>query len=204
MEKRKKRGFRKLKLCACLDDKYPVTICTLPDGTKNQPIAQDKELDIAVFDLEPYKAYIGEHKKLAILNAEPKIQIKEKDWVGIVGHPGRFRVEVKNGVQYGREPYCGYISSVSGCKFQVDFTRIMDFDRNLLIKKWSRKKLPTRGISGSPCFIVQPNHKLSLVGFVTEHHGWKSIPNNFVQVTMSDCINEDGTLKPADSFHHHQ
>ena len=190
-----------LKLCACFDDKYPVPICTLPDGTENKPIDKNEKLDIAVFDLEPFKAYCGKHKMCAILNSEQQIQIKEKDAVGIVGHPGRFRVEVEQGISFGREPYVGFISSISGYKFLVDFTRVMDFDRNLLVKKWDKENAVTGGISGSPCFFIQPNYQPSLIGFVTDHVGWESVPENYVQVTMSSCINEDGTLKTADSFY---
>jgi hypothetical protein len=196
----KRKEIPSLKLCACFDGKYPVPICTLPDGTDNEPIAQNEKLDIAVFNLEPFKAYCGENT-CAILNAEPQIQIKEKDAVGIVGFPGRFRVDVPQGTSYGREPYCGFISSVSGYRFYVDFTRMMDFERNLLIKKWDWKNIVTSGISGSPCFIIQPNYQLSLIGFVTGHRGFESVPENYVQVTTSNCINEDGTLKTADSFY---
>ena len=196
----KRKEIPGLKLCACFDDKYPVPICTLPDGTENKPVAENKELDIAVFDLGPFKTYCGEHKMCAILNSEPQIQIKEKDAVGIVGQPGRFRVEVEQGIRFGRELYFGFISSISGCKFLVDFTRLMDFDRNLLVKKWDKENIVTSGISGSPCFIIQPNYQLSLIGFVTGHRGWESIPENYVQVTMSNCINEDGTLKDPDSL----
>jgi hypothetical protein len=190
-----------LKLCACFDDRYPVPICTLPDGTDNEPIDKDEKLDIAVFDLEPFKAYCGEHKMCAILNSGPQIQIKEKDTVGIVGQPGRFRVEVEQGISFGREPYIGFISSISGYKYFMDFTRVMDFERNLLVKKWDRNNIVTKGISGSPCFIILPNYQLSLIGIVTAHVGWDSVPDNFVQVTTSNCINEDGTLKTADSFY---
>lgn len=190
-----------LKLCACFDDRYPVPICTLPDGTDNEPIDKNEKLDIAVFDLEPFKAYCGEHKRCAILNSEPQIQIKEKDAVGIVGHPGRFRAEVEQGISFGREPYFGFISSISGCKFFVDFTKVMDFERNLLVKKWDRDNIVTKGISGSPCFIILPNYQLSLIGIVTAHVGWDTVPDNYVQVTTSNCINEDGTLKPVSSFY---
>ncbi len=192
---------RDLKLCACFDDKYPVPICTLPDGTENKPIAANKDLDVAVFDLEPFKAYCSEDKACAILNSGPNFKIKEKDAVCIVGYPGRFRAEVENGISFGREPYSGFISSISGYKFLVDFTRVMNADRNLLVKKWDRENIVTKGISGSPCFSIQPNYQLSLIGFVTDHLGWDSVPDNYVQVTASNCISEDGTLKPLGSFY---
>ena len=197
----KRKEIPSLKLCACLDDKYPVSICTLPDGTETEPIDKDEKLDIAVFDLEPFRGYCGQNKRCAILNSEPQIQIKDKDAVGIVGHPGRFRVEVEQGIAFGREPYVGFISSRSGYKFFVDFTNVMDFDRNLLIKKWDREHTVTRGISGSPCFSIHANYQTSLIGFVTDHVGWESVPENYVQVTTSNCKNEDGTLKTADSFY---
>ena len=57
------------------------------------------------------------------------------------------------------------------------------------------------GVSGGPCFVVRRDYEPYLIGFVTEHVGFSSVEDNFLQLTTSNCINEDGTIKPASSFY---
>jgi hypothetical protein len=53
--------------------------------------------------------------------------------------------------------------------------------------------------SGWPV-LIRPRLADFEVNGDTDHVGWNIVPDNYVQVTTSNCINEDGTLKTANSF----
>jgi len=189
-----------LKLCACFDDRYPVAICSTSEGTPTEPIAQDKDLDIAVFDMEPFLSFCSGDKNFFIPNYGPQSQVNVNDLVAIIGHPGNERFDSEIGLFFGRKPYCAYVSGISGYKIRVDFTRVMSLDRELTAKQ-SDEKPATAGVSGSPCFVVRQDYEPYLIGFVTDHVRYELSEHNYLQMTSATCINEDGTLKPTSSFY---
>jgi hypothetical protein len=184
-----------LKLCGCFDDKTPTEFCTLPDGTANKPIDQDKQMDIAVFDMKPFERYIN-HKNFFSPNRFPQSIANVNDLVAIIGCPGRQRIDLGHSVFWGRQPYIGIVSEIKDFKIKVDFTRMMSLNRELTINPEDEKPA-TSGTSGCPCFVFRADYKPYLIGFVTEHHiRFK----NEVEITTAQCINEDGTLKAPMSF----
>ena len=193
LEERKKTPG--LKLCGCFDDKYPVPICTLPNGKENKPIDQDKQLDIATFDMKPFAGYVGK-KNYFFPNHLPHSIANINDAVAIIGCPGKQRIDLGHAVGWGRQPYIGFISEINGFKIKVDFSKMMSLNRELTINPEDQKPA-TAGISGCPCFVFRPDYKPYLIGFVTEHHIQFK---NEVQITCANCINEDGTLKSPMSF----
>jgi len=88
LEERAKRPG--LKLCGCFDDRTPVPFCTLPDGTENKPIDQDKQLDIATFDMKPFEHYVR-GKNFFFPNHIPESIVNQNDAVAIIGCPGILR-----------------------------------------------------------------------------------------------------------------
>ena len=188
LEKRKQ--IPGLKLCGCFDDRYPTPFCTLPDGTENKPIDQDRLLDIATFDMKPFEHYVRQ-KNFFFSNHIPHSIVNRNDAVAIIGCPGEQRIDLGHAVQWGRQPYIGigFVSEISGFKIMVDFTRMMSLNRKLTINP-NDKDPATAGTSGCPCFVFRSDYKPYLIGFVTEHHIQFK---NEVQITCSNCISEDGT-----------
>jgi hypothetical protein len=189
-----------LKLCASFGQKYPIQICTLPDGAKLEPIDLDRELDLATFDMTPFASELSD-KHFAVLNYDIERQIKVKDLVAIVGYPGFLRIDIDEGLLFGREPFILFIHTIiSRCKFRVDLTRAMSEDRELTVTE-TNKEYRLGGISGAPCFCLNSDFEPVLVGFVTNHIYQMDKPENYLQITTSNCINEDGTIKPANLFY---
>jgi len=186
------------KLCTCLDQKTPIELCTLFDGTKLRPIDQNKELDIATFDFTPFLSACTDQHFFRIGTGEEN-QLKEQDPVAIIGYPGKHRSEWDDGIKYGRVPYLGFAASISGHKIMVDFTRMMSQQRELTIKKGDDKNA-LGGVSGGPCFLVKRDYEPVLIGFVTEHINFSMAEVNFLQITSSKCIDENGKITPSDSF----
>jgi len=191
-ERAKKPG---LQLCGCFDDKTPTEFCTLPDGTANTPIDQDRQLDIATFDMTPFRHHV-KGKNFFYPNHIPYSIVNLNDPVAIIGCPGKQRIDLGHVVGWGRQPYIGFVTEISSFKIKIDFTGMMSLNRELTIDPHDEKP-STAGISGCPCFVFRPDYKPYLIGFVTEH------PIKFkneVHITCSSCINEDGTLKAPMSF----
>jgi hypothetical protein len=191
-ERAKKPGLR---LCACFDDRTPIPFCTLPDGTENKPIDQDKQLDIATFDMKPFEHYVRD-KNCFFPNHFPQSIVNQNDAVAIIGCPGKQRIDLGHAVGWGRQPYIGFVSEISGFKIKVDFTRMMSLNREMTINPKDEKPA-TSGTSGCPCFVFRADYKPYLIGFVTEQHIQF---RNEVQITCANCISEDGTLKSPMSF----
>jgi hypothetical protein len=147
--------------------------------------------------MEPFRAACEKDISFFIPNCGSVSALKEQDAVAIIGFPGKYRDDADEGIYFTREPYIGFASSISGYKMMVDFTTMMSPDRELTVKQ-DDKKPATSGVSGGPCFVVRPDYEPYLVGFVTDH--LKFSESNFVQLTTSNCINDDGTLKSASSF----
>jgi hypothetical protein len=190
-----------LELYACFDDKHAVRICTKIDGTQTEPIDQNKKMDIAVFDMEPFQEFLGEQDKNFFYPVtNPVSQFTPNDLVGIIGSPGKERFETEKGTCFVRKPYFAYVLATSGFTIRVDFTRVMSFDRELTYKQGDEKPA-TAGISGGPCFLINTDYKSYLLGIVTDHVCYEDRPENYLTVTTANCINEYGTLKTPDSFY---
>jgi hypothetical protein len=185
-----------LKLCGCFDDKTPVPFCTLPDGTANKPIDQDKRMDIATFDMKPFENHIS-NKHFFSPNRFPQSIVNINDMVVIIGCPGKQRKDLGHAIIWGRQPYIGFVSQIQDFRIKVDFSKMMSLNRELVINP-KDKDPATAGTSGCPCFVFRSDYKPYLIGFVTEHHIQFK---NEVEITTASCINEDGTLKAPDSFY---
>lgn len=184
-----------LKLCGCFDDKTPVPFCTLPNGTANKPLDQDKAMDIATFDMKPFESLIGP-KNFFVPNHLPQSSVNVNDTVAIIGCPSKQRKDLGHSVLWGCQPYIGFVSQVQDFNIKVDFSKMMSLNRELTINP-NDKSPATAGISGCPCFVFRQDYEPYLIGFVTEH----TIKfRNEVKITTSSCINEDGTLKSPMSY----
>ena len=190
-----------LELYACFDDKHAVCISSKIDGTQTKPIDQNEKMDIAVFDMESFQEFLGEHGKNFFYPLTiPISEFTANDLVGVIGSPGKQRIQTEKGIGWARQPYFAYVSATSGFTIRVDFTRVMSLDRELTHKQGD-KKPATAGVSGGPCFLIHTDYKSYLLGIVTDHVCYEDRPDNYLTVTTANCINENGTLKTPDSFY---
>ena len=158
-------------------------------------------MDITVFDMEPFREHLGDQNKYFFYPViGPVSQFTPNDLVGVIGSPGKQRIETAKGTGFARQPYFAYVSATSGFTIRVDFTRVMSFDRELTYKQGD-KKPATAGVSGGPCFLITTDYKAYLMGIVTDHVYYEDRQDNYLTVTTASCINEDGTLKTPDSFY---
>jgi hypothetical protein len=178
--KQRRRGDPQLRMRIGLDSNQTVVF------SPGRPLGEDRELDIATFDLEPLLAACPERKFYPF---DPKTapRVAKGDRIFFVGYPGAFRCATDKGVQSGSVVYDICVSDVSGPKFLADISKA--HIRYELKPKLSEELNPHGGISGSPCFLVQKHVQVRLVAFVTAE--WKSS----LMFTHANCINQDGTIR---------
>lgn len=172
-------GFRqerlddpKLQMCIWVGQKHPVVFA--PD----KALGEDRDLDIATFDMEPLLAACGE-RKFYPLNQNPARQVAKGDVVYFIGFPGHLRQVVNGALGWGRSSYGLRVCSVDSSEFGADVS-------NLSIPQELYK-----GISGCPCFLVRSGRAIQLVGFA------RGVWSNYLRFTHARCLNADGTLKKA-------
>jgi len=187
----------KCKLCVCLDERSPVVFSEFADGTKIEPIDQNKELDIATFDMSPFLSAC-KGRRFFKLDTGVGGQLKEQDAVAIIGYPGKFRTELEEGISFGNVPHIGFASSISGYFFVMDFTRMMSINRELDMHHKSEKH-QYGGISGGPCFMFGRDYEPVLVGIVSDNLKFSFGELDIIKITSTSCIDEDGKLRPAAS-----
>jgi hypothetical protein len=158
-----------LNLCVCLDRNPPVIL------DQGQLIDQDKQLDIATFDIEPLlAACVG--RKFYPLNQNSACRLKNGDPLAFVGYPGKFRSATDEGVQFGRMLHGVSVSDVSNLRVAAKISKAHG------------------GISGTPCFLVRSGKPSLLVGFATEE-GF-----GILWFTHAHCLNVDGTINKMPNF----
>lgn len=161
----------KLEMCLGVDNER------LPVFSPEKPIDMDKDLDIAVFDMEPFLSVCG-HSRFYPLTESPPEKIKGGDPLVIIGFPGHYR-QPKDGVlHFGRNTFAIQVSGFNddGSKFLSDLERAVSLPPAL------------GGISGSPCYLYRPPRQLNLVGFST------GVWMNVLSFTHARCLNADGTI----------
>ena len=158
-----------LQMCICLDRNNPVVFA--PD----KPIGEDRDLDIATFDMEPLlPACSG--RAFYPLNQNPARRVSKGDVVFFIGFPGHLRRVVDGALGFGRSPFGLRVCSVDGLEFHADVSNI------------STRGDKFKGISGCPCFLVREGRPILLVGFA------RSVWTNYLRFTHARCLNPDGTI----------
>jgi hypothetical protein len=143
----------------------------------NKLIDEDKQLDIATFDVEsPLPACGG--RKFYRLNESPPRRVAKGDVLFFIGFPGHLRRIVDGAVGFGRSPFgvCASGCNQNGSKF---------------VSNISNLKIPSDelgGISGCPCFLVRKMKPIQLVGFAS------GVSMNLLHFTHARCLNRDGTI----------
>jgi hypothetical protein len=159
-----------LQMCISVGQKHPVVFA--PD----KALSEDRDLDIATFDMEPLLAACGE-RKFYPLNQNPARQVAKGDVVYFIGFPGHLREVVNGTLGWGRSSYGLRVCSVDRSEFGADVSHL------------SIPQEQYKGISGCPCFLVRSGRPIQLVGFA------RGVWSNYLRFTHACCLNADGTLK---------
>jgi hypothetical protein len=161
---------------------------------ERHPIAEDKSLDIVVFDMEPLKT-LCEGLQFYPLHQKPPPPLVKGSRIVVLGNQGIHR----SGLEFGLTHYALEVSDVGqdGARFLARMAGLKT--RQIQPPARPKEDTPHSGISGSPCFLVAANGVCSLVGFASEVSLPQGIPSNggleLLQCTHANCLNEDGTIK---------
>lgn len=170
-----------VRMCVCLDKQRPVVF------DQNHPIDQDSALDLATFDISPVLAACR-GRQFYNLAQNPAPRVKVRDKLVLLGNQGQFRFGSEQGLTFGTTTYACEVSDVSGLRVIADLSKARN---KFVVEAVGRPKpntSPHGGISGSPCFLVQGDRPVRLIGFVTDD--WL----NSLWFTHARCLNPDGTL----------
>ena len=175
-----------VRLCVCLDRKSPVVF------DQNEPIDQDAKLDVAVFDISPVLEACG-GRQFYNFAQNPPPRVKTGDKLILIGDQGIFRSGSEQGLSFGATTYACEVSDVSGLRILADLSEAARSFVMPPVRTPQSNASPRGGISGSPCFLLQDNQLLRLVGFVTDDC------LDILWFTHARCLNPDGTInKMAD------
>lgn len=161
-----------LQMCICLDQRNPVVFAP------EEPLGEDRELDIVTFDMEPLLEACG-GRTFYPLNQKPARKVAKGDVLFFIGFPGNLRCVIDGALGFGRSPYALRAHSMDNMRFYSDVSNVI------------KQSEQFGGISGCPCFVVQEDKPIRLAGFATSK--WKE----FLVFTHARCLNHDGTIDPV-------
>ena len=152
------------------------------------PIACDRDMDLAAFDVEELLPYFTQRKFFPV-QSFPIRQVREKDIVAFLGYPGKGKrlSEYVGDFQYSSFGFS--VTSVGKHGFVIhhgEGKRHMVDNSGRTIDDFELK-----GISGSPCYKLSSSLKPSLVGFVKEG----KTTDGSIFVAHASFIQFDGTLR---------
>jgi hypothetical protein len=148
------------------------TVVFAPDSA----IGEDRELDIATFDMEPLLGAFG-GSKFYDLTQNPVREVAKGDVLFFIGFPGHLRRVIDGVAIFGRSPYGVSVCGVDGWRFYSDITDVAMHQDEL------------GGMSGCPCFLVRWGKPIQLVGFATH-----VLMRNLLFFTHARCLKPDGTI----------
>ncbi len=161
---------------------FPVLLPNKP------PIASDKDMDLAVFDMEELISYTGK-RRFFPLNKFPPERARPRDVVAFLGYAGEGK-QLSESVGNFRYSFFGLsVTAVSSSAFMI--TRGDDKRRLLDNSGHQVADFELKGISGSPCYRLSRSPQLELVGFVKAGQSTESS----LFVAHASFIQPDGTLR---------
>jgi hypothetical protein len=166
-----------------------LSICAPPgvlvDLKSIQPIDQNKALDLATFDMEPYLDQCPESEFSQLRHIHLQ-RVRPGDPIVFTGYPGRIDGNTAIGTRFRRQAYAVFAHDVSHSRIVVDMSGVMTYGE----KPGPRKPLP--GVSGSPCYLLRPNMTMELVAFASEE-GQKGL-QDILLLSRTTSLNTDGTF----------
>jgi len=172
------------------DPQLQMFVCPYPGTTffslgAIRPIDEDRELDLAIFNVEPFIDQLDESEFCPLYRSSLP-RVKKFDALAFIGFPGKIEASTSIGVRFNRVPFITFAYDVTDRQIMSDMSRMFS------ISKESGAKTPPKarpGISGSPCYVVRPNLSIELVGFATQE------AYELLRFTLASLINSDGTIK---------
>jgi hypothetical protein len=166
------------KLCMCLNSNTIVPIEPI------QPIDEDKDLDIASFDVGPF---LEQHSDIEFfhLNCNDVPHVNLGDWLVFLGFPGRIEAHTSIGVRFVRRFHASRAYDVTDRRVFANLTRLKP---NRQEPELVGRKGGYGGISGAPCFLLRKNLVPQLVALATEN------AYEHLSCILLNCLNSDGTI----------
>jgi len=144
-------------------------------------VDDDRRCDLATFDVSDALDLIAASDlKFFDLNANIPPKVKVGDVLYLIGFPGEGRIENENSIGFPRQPIGVQASDVGESSFISRPTSL-----HLDGKEYG-------GISGAPCFVVQEDKPIRLVGFAT---GLAPNQMNMLQFTYARFVGKDGVIR---------
>jgi len=148
-------------------------------------IDEDKELDLAVFDMAGITHFARE-RVFFPFDSKQKCNVAKDHVLLAIGYPGRNRVEFDKAIYWGTTPFLSIATDVTERKIYSSTHRMVNLGRQRLSEI---HKNPYGGLSGSLCFALRKNFRPQLVGVVSEH------AMETMTITRLQCLKSDGMLK---------
>jgi hypothetical protein len=148
-------------------------------------IDEDKELDLAVFDMAGMMQ-IPRERVFFPFDCKQKCNVAKENVLLVIGYPGRHRVEFDKAIYWGTTPHLSIASDVTERNIYSSTQRMVNLNRQRLSGIYEN---PYGGVSGSLCFVLQKDFRPQLVGVVSKH------AMETMTITRLQCLRSDGMLK---------
>lgn len=140
----------------------------------------DKRSDLATFKMDDELVSLCKDRGLEFYNlrSNPPPKVQKGDILYLIGYPAKGRRDEENAI--------GFPLQVIG----VNVIEVGEFHFFGNVQKFGLNKEDYVGVSGSPCFVVQENKPIRLVGFTTDYSGLM----DRLQFTYANQIAPDGVI----------
>lgn len=178
--------FRKLQ-CETPGLMFCVALGGFPETlTVDNVIDEDKNLDIATFDIE-FLMPLAQGRQYFPLNCGHVHKVEKDVILLVVGYPKRNRFETDKNILWGTSPHLFLAADVTDYTIMAKTDGIRNMDWQLLSE---RHENPYGGISGSLCFAIKKNWLVEPIAIVIQHLDELKM----MQFRLLRCLNPDGTL----------
>jgi hypothetical protein len=159
--------------------KHPISLSF--EELMEKRVDDEKRCDLATFDVSDALDLIAA-SDLAFfdLNSNPPPKVQVGHILYLIGFPGKGRVEDDSSIWFPRQPIGLRASDVGDYSFFSRPTRLQLDETDY------------GGISGAPCYVVQEDAPIKLVGFAT---GFAPNQMNMLQFTYIRYIGQDGIIR---------
>jgi hypothetical protein len=174
--KKKRLEHPNLMFCVSLNGPTPYILTDV----ESLFIDGDKRSDLATFEMDDELVSLCNERGLQFYNlrANPHPKVQKGDILYLIGYPGKGRRDEENAIGFPLQVIG--INAMEVGEFHF-FGNLENFDLN---------EDDFGGVSGSPCFVIQENKPIRLVGFTTGYSGLM----NRLQFTYVNQITPEGVI----------
>lgn len=146
----------------------------------------DSELDLAVFDANPFIDQLGPKAHFSVYQF-PVVDPKAKDPISFIGFPGQFRHSAEGVARFRYSSFWLSVADVSDTRIiltNADRRHMYDNDRNLVLPH------DLGGMSGAPVFTRTSSWGFKLAGFVRAGNS----SDRSIFLSKASFLRRDGSL----------